>query len=644
MRHPRDRRIVLMLFLGDLLCLNLLAAAAIYLRFQSDFFCYPGSQPPWQSVLGFLGLTHLTLFPSLAISGAYRVPKRWKGNEALPAVTRALLLAVPLTVTLHFLVRLGAVPKGLVLTPSRFFAVFLWTGLFVGLPWIRWMAGRILIALYSKGLWLRRAVIVGQGAWAMRLRESILRNPWLGEVVADLVDGAGERGGAGEAEDLVAALTRQRADVVWLAQRGEVAPSLPWLLFSEEGACLTWRALPQDFEWYEETILDRLSDEERELFYSRVTRDVALPPFGVAMIGSRGVPANYGGVERYVEEVGARLAATGVQVAVYCHRRYVTARGTFRGMELRFAPAIRTKHLETISNTFLATLHALLKEEEIIHYHALGPSTLAWIPRMFGRKVVVTVQGLDWQRSKWGPIARGYLKLGEWTSALVPHRTIVVSRSLEQHYRRRYPKEVLYIPNGFDPPDRKRPDRIKEWGLDKDGYLLFVGRLVPEKSCHVLLEAFARVLTEKRLVIAGRTSHERRYQMELMDRARGLQGVQFVGFAGKELLQELYSNAYLVVHPSQMEGLSIALLEALSYGNCLLVSDTPENQEALGGLGFTFRANDPADLARQMQRLLDWPEEVQGMRDRVRSHWSASKDWQGVTGETFRVYESLMRR
>lgn len=132
--------------------------------------------------------------------------------------------------------------------------------------------------------------------------------------------------------------------------------------------------------------------------------------------------------------------------------------------------------------------------------------------------------------------------------------------------------------------------------------------------------------------------------MELMERARGLEGVRFVGFAAKELLRELYSNAYLVVHPSEMEGLSIALLEALSYGNCLLVSDTPENQEALGGLGFTFRANDPVDLALQMQRLLDSPQEVQEMRDRVLSHWSASKDWQGVSEETMRVYQSLVKR
>lgn len=643
MRHPRDRRIVLMLFIADLLCLNLVAAVAIYLRFQSDLFWYPGSQPPWQSVLGFLGLTHLTLFPSLVVSGAYRVPKRWKGNEALPAVTRALLLAVPLTVTLLFLLRLGAVQKGLVLTPSRFFAVFLWTGLFVGLAGLRWVAGWILLSMYKKGLWLRRAVIVGDTEGAGRLRGLILQNPWLGEEVVGIADGEGE-GGLADEEDLAAALARQGADVVWLAQRNEVAASLPALLFSDEGASLTWRALPQDFEWYEEALLERLTDEERELFYSRVTRDVALSPFGVAMIGSRGVPANYGGVERYVEEVGARLVATGVQVAVYCHRRYVTARGAFRGMELRFVPSIRTKHLETITNTFLATLHVLLKEEEIVHYHALGPSTLAWIPRMFGRKVVVTVQGLDWQRSKWGPIARRYLKFGEWTSAMVPHRTIVVSRFLEEHYRRRYPKGVVYIPNGFDPPARREPDRIRQWGLEKDGYVLFVGRLVPEKGCHILLEAFARVRTKKRLVIAGRASHEKRYHGELMEMARGLAGVHFVGFAGKEVLRELYSNAYLVVHPSQMEGLSIVVLEALSYGNCLLVSDTAENQEALGGRGLTFRANDPEDLARQMQRLLDSPDEVQGMRDRVRAHWSASKDWEGVTEETMRVYESLVQR
>jgi glycosyltransferase involved in cell wall biosynthesis len=399
--------------------------------------------------------------------------------------------------------------------------------------------------------------------------------------------------------------------------------------------------LPEHFTRFTAACLEKLTESQRELLYRRLHHDIDLPVLRVAMLGSRGVPASYGGVERYVEEVGAHLAAAGARVAVYCHTKYVSARGKHRGMNLRFVPTIRSKHLETITHTFLATLHALLCEEEIIHYQALGPSTLAWLPRLVGRKVVVTVQGLDWKRRKWGGLARRFLKIGEWSSAHFPHATIVVSHVLTDYYLQRHGKRTAYIPNGFSPPAVQSPNLIETLGLGQDDYILFVGRLVPEKGCHTLLHAFANVQTDKQLVIAGSATYEDQYRQELDEVARGVRGVQFVGFAQGDLLQELYSNAYLVVHPSETEGLSISLLEALSYGNCVLVSDTPENLEAIRDAGYRFQSGDSTDLARQMQRLLDQADLVQEMRARVRTHL-AMMDWRAVAEATRELYERLV--
>ncbi|MBN2305456.1 MAG: glycosyltransferase family 4 protein [Anaerolineae bacterium] len=359
----------------------------------------------------------------------------------------------------------------------------------------------------------------------------------------------------------------------------------------------------------------------------------------IVMIGSRGVPANYGGVETYVEEVGSYLAAHGFQVAVYCHPKYVTQRGTYRGMELRFVPTIPTKHLETIVHTILSTIHALWNGADIFHYHALGPTTLAWLPRLFGRKVIATVQGLDWQRAKWGRFARWYLKLGEWATCHFPHVTIVVSRKLQTYYAQRHRKPTVYIPNGHQPPQLKSPEQMLALGLTPDDYILFVGRLTPEKGCHTLLQAFARVRTDKTLVLAGQPNHDAAYYQELQRLATGPHRVYFAGFVQGDLLRELYSNAYLVVHPSEIEGLSVSLLEARSYGNCLLVSDILENLEVLDGHGYQFRVGNVTDLTERLQWLSDHPEAVQA--DRAKARQITQTDWDGVGQATLSVYHKI---
>ena len=624
MNQHRDKVTVVLLFLADLVCLGLAAGGAIYFRYNAPLLPYPHT--PWSSHLALVIVTVLTLFPSLILSGAYRAPRRWQANEALPVALKAIILAFPTSTALLFALRFGVPQETLAPTPSRLAAALMWGALLVGLTGVRLLAGRVQLALYRRGWCVRRSIIVGDGPRAAQLAQLIQGTPWLGERVVECV--------GCEHENLAGVVRRHDADVVWLAPQDHRLPSL---LFEPKGGQLIWRMLPKDWARFTETLPSQLNFEQIELFHERLQHHIALPTLRIAMLGSRGVPANYSGIEKYVEEVGSYLAQQGAHVAVYCHAKYVSRRGYYRGIELRFVPTLSTKHLETITHTFLATLHALLQGEEVFHYQAIGPATLAWLPRLFGRQVLVTVQGLDGDRAKWGRAARYYLKFGEWASCRFPHATIVVSQTLARHYAGRHAKKTIYIPNGFEPPVRRPPCLIQELGLRKNGYILFVGRLSPEKGCHTLIRAFAQVQTDKHLVLAGRATFDDHYQRQLLAEAHGLDNVLFTGFVQGPVLQELYSNAYLVAHPSELEGLSISLLQALSYDNCLLVSDAPENIEAVNGVGHSFQTGDSADLAQKLQWLLDQPAQVESTRARVRLQTSSLIDWNAVAEATHRL-------
>jgi glycosyltransferase involved in cell wall biosynthesis len=452
----------------------------------------------------------------------------------------------------------------------------------------------------------------------------------------------------GEAAELEAVVARLRPAVVWLAPPpGAGVEWLPPALGGPAGAAVRWRLLSADHARVVAPGLARLPAPARARVAGRLRHHLALPAVDVAMVGSRGVPARYSGIERYVEEVGSRLVDGGGAVTVYCHRRYVTARGTHRGMTLRFPPAVRTRHLETWSHVALASLDALVRETPLWHYHALGPATWAWLPRLLGRRVVVTVQGLDWQRAKWGRVARLYLRLGEWAAARLPHRTIVVSQVLARHYAERYGIAPACIPNGFTPPaagplPAAAQVAVRELGLDPDGYLLFVGRLVPEKGCHTLLEAFGRLHTARWLALAGTGTYEDAYVQRLQAEAARVGRVRFLGFVDPVRLAALYRHATLVVHPSQMEGLSVTLREAVSHGCAVVVSDVPENREAVAGAAATFRVDDAGDLAAQLQRLLDDPGARASLRERARAAAATLPDWAEVARATVEVYREVL--
>ncbi len=359
----------------------------------------------------------------------------------------------------------------------------------------------------------------------------------------------------------------------------------------------------------------------------------------VAMIGQKGIPATYGGIERHVDEIARRLVPKGIDVDVFCRFYYTPAGASYHGVKLLRRPSIHTKHLDAITHVTWATLESMLREYDIVHFHALGPALFAALPRLTGSKTVVTVHGLDWQREKWGRFARWFLQRCERPAVTFPDRTIVVSKTLREHFRTQHGADTVFIPNGTNLPQPRSPKKILQLGLTPGKYVLFVGRLVPEKGVHYLCEAFSRIDTDMTLALVGGLSFSQSY-VDILKRYESPR-IRLLDYVFGEALDELWSNAYCVVQPSTMEGLSIALLEALSYGRCVLVSDIPENMEVAEECAVSFRSKDVDDLQSKLERLIAHPEEVASYGDRARKHILQHYSWENVAEATAQLYREV---
>jgi glycosyltransferase involved in cell wall biosynthesis len=360
----------------------------------------------------------------------------------------------------------------------------------------------------------------------------------------------------------------------------------------------------------------------------------------IAIVGTRGLPARYSGIESYVEEIAPRLVAHGHSVTVYCRPQYFDGNPIYKGVDIAARPCIKTKHLETISHSLLCTLDSLLKGYDIVHFHALGSSVFSFLPRIKGVKTAVTIHGLDWQREKWGNFAKWYLKKCELSSLHFPTETIVVSRTLQKYYKENYRKHVTYLPNGVNMQEPRSPELIKERGLAGDDYILFVGRLTPEKGCHHLIEAYKKLNTKLKLVVVGGSSYTDEYVEALSKQAN--EDIMFLGYVFGDELRELYSNARLFVLPSEIEGLSISLLEAMSYGKCVVASDIPENLEVIEDCGFRFQSANTSDLARLLQELIENPDLVEEIGERARQRVLKEYNWDVIASQTEQLYLSLI--
>ncbi len=371
----------------------------------------------------------------------------------------------------------------------------------------------------------------------------------------------------------------------------------------------------------------------------------------IAMLGCKGLPAATalgGGVEMHVEELATRLAARGHDVVVYVRPYANPQRLTmWRGVRLVTLPTIQTKHFDAIVSTLLATLHAIFQAYDIIHYHGVGPSTMAWLPRLFKprAKVVVTFHSQDRFHEKWGWFARTYLTLGEFTAVAFPHITIAVSHTIERFCQRKFGTAVKYIPNGVKAVETRPGNAaLQQFGVAPKQYFFTLSRFVPHKAVEDVIQAFAGVKTDMKLLIIGWAApSEAAYVAALKRLAAQVPRVVLAGRQTGRSLDQLIANGYAMLHASRSEGLSVSILEAMARGKCVLASDIPENLELMQAAGTSFRVGDIPDLRQKIQWLIDHPRLVAACGQQARELVKRSYSWDSIVRATEEVYASLVR-
>ena len=365
----------------------------------------------------------------------------------------------------------------------------------------------------------------------------------------------------------------------------------------------------------------------------------------IAMIGHKRIPSREGGVELVVGELSRRMTKAGHSVTAYNRRgKHVSGGKTadmseYEGVKIKSVPTFENGKLNAIVYSVIASFLALFGKYDVIHYHAEGPCSMIWLPHLFGIRTVATIHGLDWQRAKWGGFATKFLKFGEKMAAKYADEVIVLSENVKDYFKKTYNRDTIFLQNGVDSHEFKEADVIKEkYGLEKDGYILFLARIVPEKGLHYLIEAFKNVETDKRLVIAGGVSHSSEYAGEVKRLAEGDSRIIFTGFIEGRELWELFSNTFLYVLPSDVEGMPLTLLEAMSCGAQCLVSDIPETKSVVKDYGMTFKQGNVSDLIQSLAAALAAPKrDAAEQVEYIKENYS----WDTVTKRTLEIYGGL---
>lgn len=369
----------------------------------------------------------------------------------------------------------------------------------------------------------------------------------------------------------------------------------------------------------------------------------------IAMIGHKRVPSREGGIEIVVEELSVRLAAMGHQVDCYnrweiFNRHGVKLPKEYKGIRLIRIPTWKHQALNAFVYSVLAVVRALFTGCDVIHLHAEGPCAMAFLPKLLGIPVVATIHGLDWQRAKWGGFAKRYLQWGEKNAAKYSDVLFVLSEGNRRYFKNRYGRDTVLIPNGVEIKPYREPEEIgRLWNLKRDDYILYLGRLVPEKGLHYLIEAFKKTDTDKRLLIAGELDRGNAYVKEICRMAEEDQRIATVGFVQGQILEELLSNCFLFVLPSDVEGMSISLLDALSYGVKCLVSDIEENVEITGEFAASFPRGNVTLLQKRLEEQLSatWTKEDRARQIAyVKDHFN----WDETALEMAARYESVIQK
>lgn len=367
----------------------------------------------------------------------------------------------------------------------------------------------------------------------------------------------------------------------------------------------------------------------------------------IAMLGQKRIPSREGGVEIVVEELATRMVQRGHEVTCYNRRGHHVGgkqfdeedRKEYQGVRLKSVFTIDKRGLAAMTASVSAAICASLGDYDVVHFHAEGPCAMIWLPKLFGKKCIATIHGLDHQRAKWGRFAKSYILFGEKMAAKYADEIIVLSDNVKQYFWNTYKRETNYIPNGVNRAERRQVDIIKEkYDLEKDEYILYLGRIVPEKGIHYLIDAYTQLETDKKLVIAGGASDTNEYYSKLKEKCRENGSIIFTGFVKGQELEELYSNAYLYVLPSDLEGMPLSLLEAMSYGNCCVVSDIDECASVVEDRALVFKKSDIADLKGKLEFALEHIDKTNVYKEDAVDFICRKYDWGKVVEETLRLY------
>lgn len=368
----------------------------------------------------------------------------------------------------------------------------------------------------------------------------------------------------------------------------------------------------------------------------------------IGILGTRGIPARHGGFETCVEETSVRLAARGHAVTVYCRWEPGDLPATYKGVQLVYRRQPDQKYLHTLGHTLRCALHAARQPHDVVHLYSVGNSTLLPLLRAAGKRVAVSVDALDWNRAKWGRFARAYLKMSERFAVWFGSRVIVDSQVIAAYYREKYHAETAYIAYGGDVETPQGTEALERLGLRPHEYVVFVGRLKPEKQVHHLIEAYAGLDDALPLVLVGDDPFAQDYVARLKALAEPVNAahpgrILFPGTVYGDGFKQLCANAFLYVTPSAVEGTSPALLGAMGMGACVLVNGIPENRETVGDAGFAYAANDVGDLRNQLAYLLAHPAEARLAGERARERVRTVYSWDHIADELEVLYRSLTR-
>lgn len=368
----------------------------------------------------------------------------------------------------------------------------------------------------------------------------------------------------------------------------------------------------------------------------------------IAMLGHKRIPSREGGIEIVVEELSTRMVNLGYDVTCYNRSGHHISGKQFdtqslkeyKGIKLKNVLTINAKGLAAMTSSFFGAIAIAFSKCDVVHFHAEGPCAMLWIPKLFGKRCIATIHGLDHQRAKWGKFASSYIMLGEKCAVKYADEIIVLSNGVQQYFKDTYSRNTIFIPNGVNKPQIRQADLIQnKYGLKKDSYILYLGRIVPEKGLRYLIQAFKQVETDKKLVIAGGSSDTDEFMLELKSIAQDDERIIFTGFVQGQTLEELYSNAYIYTLPSDLEGMPLSLLEAMSYGNCCVVSNISECTEVVQDKAVVFEKSSVLDLKDKLQNLCNDVDLTNTYKKNASEYICNRYNWNDVVKRTLELYQ-----